>query len=76
VTAAALEAMLEDEDLREIVSRMAALERRGRLRALTDRVWTDRELDPSTKAWVIAVAGHDGFLQAAGPRLDWKPPGD
>jgi hypothetical protein len=70
VTAAALEAIRADQDLREIVSRMAALERRGRLSALTDRVWTDRELDPSTKAWVIAVARHDGFLQAAESRLD------
>jgi hypothetical protein len=70
VTAAALEAIRADQDLREIVSRMAALERRGRLTALTDRVWTDSELDPSTKAWVIAVARHDGLLQVAESRLD------
>jgi hypothetical protein len=67
--AAALEAIGQEEEVREIVLRMAALERRGRLQDFTDMVWTDRELDPSTRAWLIAVARHEGLLRAADARL-------
>ncbi len=64
------EAINQDEDAKDIVQRMAGLAHQGRLDTFVGVVWTDRELDPGTKAWVVALARDEGFLLAAEEYFD------
>ena len=60
-----LEAINQDDDTRELILRMAALARGGRLDTFIDVVDSDTELDQLTKSWVLELADNEPFLLAA-----------
>ena len=59
-----LEAINQDDDTRELILRMAALARGGRLDTFIDVVDSDKELDQLTKSWVLELAENEAFLLA------------
>lgn len=60
-----LEAINQDEDIRQLVLRMANLARRGHLGDFIDVVDSDEELDQETKDTVLELARDETFLLAA-----------
>jgi hypothetical protein len=60
-----LEAINQDESVREIVLRMAGLARGGRLGGFVTAVREDDELDTETKQTVLELARDETFLLAA-----------
>jgi hypothetical protein len=59
-----LEAINQDELVRQVVLRMAGLARGGRLPGFVAAVGADAELDAETKATVLEVARDETFLLA------------
>ena len=59
-----LEAINQDQAIRQIVLRMAGLARGGRLGGFIAAVDSDSELDQETKATVIELARDESFLLA------------
>ncbi len=66
--AAALEAIDENEDVREVVLRLSRLAQRGRLEAFAAAVAADRRLDEATRECVLELA-NEPFLAIAEPQL-------
>jgi hypothetical protein len=64
----ALQTIDDDEDLREVVLRMARLAQRGRLEAFATLVAADRRLDERTRECVLALAT-EPFLASTEPKL-------
>jgi hypothetical protein len=60
-----LEAINQDEDIRDLVLRMANLARGGHLGDFIAVVDSDEELDPETKNTVLELARDETFLLAA-----------
>jgi hypothetical protein len=60
-----LEAINQDEDIRQLVLRMANLARRGRIGDFIEVVDSDEELDRETKDTVLELARDETFLLAA-----------
>ena len=60
-----MEAINQDESVRQIVLRMAGLARGGRLGGFVTAVREDAELDTETKQTVLELARDEGFLLAA-----------
>jgi hypothetical protein len=60
-----LEAINQDESVRQIVLRMAGLARGGRLGGFVVAVREDDELDTETKQTVLELARDESFLLAA-----------
>jgi hypothetical protein len=60
-----LEAINQDESVRQIVLRMAGLARGGRLGGFVIAVREDDELDTETKQTVLELARDESFLLAA-----------
>jgi hypothetical protein len=60
-----LEAINQDDDIRQLVLRMANLARRGHLGDFIAVVDSDAELDDDTKNTVIELARDETFLFAA-----------
>ena len=60
----ALEAINQDELVRQVVLRMASLARHGRLPVFVAAVGADAELDAETKATVLELARDETFLLA------------
>ena len=60
-----MEAINQDESVRQIVLRMAGLARGGGLGGFVTAVRNDAELDSETKKTVLELAGDEGFLLAA-----------
>ena len=60
-----LEAINQDESVRQIVLRMAGLARGGRLGGFVMAVREDDELDTETKQTVLELARDETFLLAA-----------
>ena len=60
-----LEAINQDDDIRQLVLRMANLARRGHLGDFIDVVDSDEELDRETKDTVLELARDESFLLAA-----------
>jgi hypothetical protein len=61
----ALEAINQDDSVRQIVLRMAGLARGGRLGLFVEAVRGDDELDAETKDTVLELADEPMFLLAA-----------
>ena len=59
-----LEATNQDKLVRQLVLRMAGLERGGRLPGFVAAVGVDAELDAETKATVLELARDEAFLLA------------
>jgi hypothetical protein len=59
-----LEAVNQDELVRQVVLRMAGLARGGRLPVFVAAVGADAELDAETKATVLELARDEAFLLA------------
>lgn len=59
-----LEAINQDEPIRELVLRMAGLARGGRLDGFIDALDADRDLDQGTKDTVLELARDETFLFA------------
>jgi len=59
-----LEATNQDKLVRQLVLRMAGLERYGRLPGFIAAVGVDAELDAETKATVLELAHDEAFLLA------------
>ena len=59
-----LEAVNQDELVRQLVLRMAGLARGGRLPGFLAAVGEDTELDAETKATVLELARDEAFLLA------------
>ena len=57
-----LEAINQDELVRQLVLRMAGLARGGRLPGFVAAVGADAELDAETKAAVLELARYETFL--------------
>jgi hypothetical protein len=64
-----LEAINQDEDIRQLVLRMANLARRGHLGDFIAVVDLDEELDQETKDTVLELARDETFLLAAEDHL-------
>jgi hypothetical protein len=64
-----LEAINQDESVRQIVLRMAGLARGGRLGGFVMAVREDDELDTETKQTVLELARDETFLLAAAEYL-------
>jgi hypothetical protein len=60
-----LEAINQDDDIRQLVLRMANLARRGRIGDFIEVVDSDDELDQETKDTVLELARDETFLLAA-----------
>lgn len=60
-----MEAINQDESVRQIVLRMAGLARDGRLGGFVTAVKDDDELDSETKETVLELAHDESFLLAA-----------
>ena len=60
-----LEAINQDDDIRQLVLRMANLARRGRIGDFIEVVDSDDELDQETKDTVLELARDEMFLLAA-----------
>jgi hypothetical protein len=60
-----LEAINQDDDIRDLVLRMASLARGGHLGDFIAVVDSDDELDQETKATVLELARDETFLLAA-----------
>ena len=60
-----LEAINQDDDIRQLVLRMANLARRGHLGDFIDVVDSDEDLDQETKDTVLELARDETFLLAA-----------
>ena len=60
-----MEAINQDECVRQIVLRMAGLARGGRLGGFVTAVRNDEELDTETKETVLELARDEAFLLAA-----------
>ncbi|MEO8289419.1 MAG: hypothetical protein ABI649_00290 [Gaiellaceae bacterium] len=60
-----MEAINQDEVVRQLVLRMAGLARGGRLPGFIAAVGSDAELDDQTKATVLELARDETFLLAA-----------
>ena len=60
-----LEAINQDDDIRQLVLRMANLARRGRIGDFIAVVDSDEELDQETKDTVLELARDETFLLAA-----------
>ena len=60
-----LEAINQDDDIRQLVLRMAGLARRGHLGDFIAVVDSDEELDQETKDTVLELAHDEAFLFAA-----------
>jgi hypothetical protein len=60
-----LEAINQDESVRQIVLRMAGLARGGRLGGFVTAVREDADLDTETKKTVLELARDETFLLAA-----------
>ena len=61
---ASLEAINQDELVRQLVLRMAGLARGGKLPGFVAAVGSDAELDAETKATVLELARDETFLLA------------
>ena len=59
-----LEAINQDELVRQVVLRMAGLARGGRLPVFVAAVGADPELDAETKSTVLELARNEAFLLA------------
>ena len=66
----ALEAIDQEEPLRDLVLRIARIAREGRLAAVAHVVAADDELDGETRAWVLRLAGDEPFLRLAESYLE------
>lgn len=60
-----LEAINQDEDIRQLVLRMAGLARGGRLGDFIAVVGSDTDIDDETKETVLELARNETFLLAA-----------
>jgi len=60
-----LEAINQDDDIRQLVLRMANLARGGQLGDFIEVVDSDGELDQETKDTVLELARNEAFLLAA-----------
>ena len=64
-----LEAISQDANTRQVLLRMAALSREGRIGPFLDEVAVDEELDDATKDTLAELAGDHAFLQAVADYL-------
>jgi hypothetical protein len=60
-----LEAINQDDDIRQLVLRMAGLARRGQIGDFIAVVDSDEDLDQETKDTVLELARDEAFLLAA-----------
>jgi hypothetical protein len=67
-TVDALRAIAADDDVRELVLRMARLAHRGRLETFATLVAADRRLDETTRECVLELA-NEPFLASTEPSL-------
>ena len=69
----ALEAINQDEVVRQLVLRMAGLARGGKLPGFIEAVGSDADLDAETKATVLELARDETFLLAAEDHMRATP---